>query len=113
MERRRTLIGIVEYDSWRPSLTLLLERRVRFCFTCYNECEVIAAGVVLREQLGWRRSLQQHLNPFRQPLERASVLTGGALDAPWSSDRLLVFVDAAGAGHDVPHDACPVGQHEY
>ena len=73
---------------------LLLERRVPFCFTCYNECEVLAAEVTLREQLGWRRPLLRPLlNPFGQPLELGSILTGGALDAPWSSNRLLVFVD--------------------
>jgi len=95
--------GIAEYASWHPTLALLLtDRHVPFCFTSYCECEVLAASVVFREHHGWQTPLLPLLNPFRQPLERASILTGGALDIPWSSNRVLTLInhspDTSGVG---------------
>ena len=86
--------GIFEYDSWQPTIAVLEEHSTPFVFTDYSEMGLVGAAVAIREHHGLRLSLPITLNPFRQPLDRGSMLPGleGAVGIPWIGNGFLTAV---------------------
>ena len=68
---------------------------------------MIAADATLLEEHGLHAPPPTELNPFRQPLDAAAALSGGALDVPWMANGWLTGpVFGAGApGAEVPAPA--------
>ena len=85
--------GIVEYDSWRPTVGALLERRIPFVFSSYAMVEVDAALAELWEAHGVSASdVRTELNPFRMPLDEARKTARGAISVLWVPNAVLSFV---------------------
>lgn len=99
--------GLAEYASWQPTVEQLASDGVPFFFTSYAEVEVNAAQAKLREWLhphlsaragsvgsAARLHIHTELNPFRQPLDRAGIVSGGCVAVPWISNGWLSRVGA-------------------
>lgn len=85
--------GLCEYDSWRPTVAQLWERRVPFCFSSYAMVEVDAAKAELWEAHGVKpQEVDVEINPFRMPLDEARMVGGGTVDLPWIPNSILAFV---------------------
>ena len=85
--------GLVEYESWQPTIRHLLARNVQWAFSSYAQVEVDAARAHLWEAHGVAPDeLTTTLNPFRSPLDEGRLIAGGALDFPWVSNALITRV---------------------
>ena len=86
---------------------MLHEQRVPFFFTNYMESEVQKAAIELLEEHGVGLSLAARLNPFRQPMERAAIVSSRSFSVPFITSGFLAAFGTRGA----PGTAGTVGAH--